>query len=125
MKSWNELSDFERRAQIALRLGWHKSKNGECWGKPHWNCKINTLRKLPGWPTDDGLAFSELWPKLLHTIDSLSLRLSPILRIPAVWNVDEEIASGDTWADAISHAFYNLVPLPKKTIAEEIKGEPI
>ena len=97
MKVWDELTDLEKRAAIARRLGWtHRAYT------PHW-------------PTNDGLAFTAVWPKLdsglligkCHDVHGLH-------RTCGLWefshNGFELMYQSTTWADVICRAAYELLP---------------
>ena len=66
MKPWNELTDLEKRETIALRLGWIYS-SGKNWIFPpnRKHIRVSSVAKLPTWPTNDGLAFVEVCPKII------------------------------------------------------------
>lgn len=109
---WAELTGLQKREAIALRLGWMWSPTTDGGMFLHFDRKSNmgcSPDMLPHWPTNDGLAFVEVWPKI-----------SPGLSLsqddggdPGVWDCVKErwIVVADTWADAICHAAYELLPL--------------
>ena len=124
-KPWSELTDLEKREQIALRLGWTLAYGRNCWrpsgcwhspiaGSPHL-----LLKDLPDWPTNDGLAFEEVWPRLCESFSVVDLNWSrheSAMRreISVITDVGETILFHEnTWADAICHAAYETLPLSK------------
>ena len=120
-KPWDELSDIEKREAIALRLGW-KVKINEGPLAP-WQSPNSEWHEEPlGWPTNNGLAFEEVWLKLLETKGELCLCLlyddvgKDILKSVANHDLDLtlfEPYQSDTWADVICHAAYELLEVPK------------
>ena len=116
MKPWDKLTDLEKREAIARRLGWeYKSKNfrvngGDILSSKFWCLLEIPHNELPGWPTNDGLAFTEVWPRIAqHGSQFLGLLGGK----PSVCEEDHGIRgviSGTTWADAICRAAYELLP---------------
>ncbi len=115
MKQWVELTDMEKRETIAKRLGW--TKLPKHWNRP--NGLSTWVTEIPDWPTNDGLAFTEVWPKVLNKDRLLSLdQVGSDSKgwEPRVVGFDLDPyevyfrAIGDTWADAICRAAYELLP---------------
>ena len=116
MKPWDELTDLDKRVAIARRLGWeYKSKNfrvngGGILSSKFWCLLEIPHNELPGWPTNDGLAFTEVWPKLDELNQCFYLGKSS--------NGEAVVASrglvpgiyAKTYADAICRAAYELLP---------------
>jgi|SRR6185503_7922577 len=114
LKPWDELSDLEKREALARRLGWTRWSDGR-WFKGQNNHTNPARGSLPDWPTNDGLAFTEVWPKIAQSIQYGQMKLwaaawegYPEL-CPTVSN-DERFYLGDTWAAAICRAAYELLP---------------
>lgn len=106
VKPWETLSDQEKREAIALRLGWKKRIEPLGVYTPEPEGYI----ELPDWPTNDGLAFTEVWPKILEEKPMAQLSI-----LEASLSVSEQEGvifwsyEGDTWADAICAAAYSLL----------------
>ena len=116
-KRWGSLTDMEKREEIARRLGWEQQYDG--WGggnsSPVWvkhsstiYPKICHIRDLPAWPTNDGLAFTEVWPRIVEIYKDAKILLwcggpavDPGGELPYIM--------AKTWADAICHAAYELL----------------
>lgn len=114
LKPWTELTNLEKREAIARRLGWVRND------RPDWDGDIqdgwyeNTTRvllihKLPDWPTNDGLAFAEVWPLIAPRCALDLTNEKPCASIINDWD-DLRAWFGDTWADAICRAAYELLP---------------
>ena len=103
LRPWDELTALEKREAIAQRLGWDGPKG-------------DAAIRLPEWPTNDGLAFTEVWPKLFEAGCEMNVSLT------ALWTnvggrgllcaVGQRKFYGRTWADAICRAAYELLPDP-------------
>lgn len=141
-KPWTDLTRLERRVKIALRLpDWRLLPIGstEYWysDKPNTGCPfvrylspkkiVHSADALPNWPTNDGLAFEEVWPKVLGQCNLSRLMFACPPTVPAVWtqyrsrphpvlrDTEEyiwEMVKGKTWAEAICHAWYKLKEVP-------------
>lgn len=117
VRPWDELSDLEKREAIAARIGWHH---------PHWveqrpdvvgEILHITLGPLPDWPSNDGVAFTEVWPKLESLAGELLLTKESGGRRRIGWNDYsgwEYITCDTTWAEAICKAAYELLPEPAR-----------
>ena len=123
MKPWDGLTDLEKREAIARRLGWQNafaSIGGVRIGYPPTPAKTLQDTVVPDWPTNDGLAFAEVWPKILqtatHDICALKLHSDPSSGNSSPSVEDEYcrcVFVGPTWADAICRAAYELLPEQK------------
>ena len=124
-KLWTELTDIEKREAISLRLGW-EFRWSDVWERQTWHHQdghIPIPQGPPDWPTNDGLAFAEVWPKILEMDDSAALvhglyhsddPAAVVTIVPGPGGSDLLLtASGETWADAICHAAYELLGAPK------------
>ena len=113
MKPWEELTPLEKQEAIAVRLGWIKLDSIY---PTLWLYHSECVEELPDWPTNDGLAFAEVWPKIVVGNSRAPLgmgisigRLPPI--VPLIYDKEfHTIRKGDTWADAICAAAYELLP---------------
>lgn len=101
LKSWTELTDLEKREAISKLLGRPVGK------------AIFTV----DWPTNDGLAFAEVMPKLWALHHDIVLEI-PGLRADDYTEKSVTLLSddndnhffiSDTWADAICRAAYELL----------------
>lgn len=130
-KPWTELTDLEKREVIALRLGaplgpcndshLFEEFNGEgvvmC-TRCQWSGNRTQLphpHTYPDWPTNDGLAFAEVWPKICALDFNAAILPSHGMTShgkPSVI-VNEESFVSDTWAAAICAAAYELLEEPK------------
>lgn len=130
VKPWTELTDLERREAIARRLGWTDPvkglwKIGPMESNGRWSHQAYS--RLKDWPTNDGLAFADVWPLLVaFTIH----HLQAICQLTAMSrdleydhhgfeatvefgrepNETHRIFYGTTWADVICRAAYELLP---------------
>lgn len=120
MKPWIELTAMEKREAIALRLGFIGPIESRIVpGKMRWRYAEETYvcGKFPkDWPTDDGLAFTEVWPLILEADTQAELRMcvrhgKPLLKARAC-HLDFH---AETWADAVCRAAYDLLPVPKES----------
>ena len=134
MKPWSELAALEKRAAIALRLGWRQLPKGslELWyagsypankeGCPFVRYlspqeRLVSAEELPNWPTNDERAFAEVWKKIQNNFIYLAVVttiLHPDKGKPSV-HTDAGMSPrwiGPTWADAICHAAYDLLEVP-------------
>src|ERR1051326_1984355 len=113
MKKWTDLTDIEKREAIARRLGW-EWVYGSTDKRTGWMVPDNPaiiVRRLPDWPTNDALAFTEVWPKILEQPHQpLVLGMGGYgvsVNCPSVHREDDYAEyhwEGNTWADAICHA---------------------
>ena len=115
-KLWTSLSDWEKRERVGLRIGWKRCGNGEGWYEP--THRRRRYLDLPPWPTDDGLAFEEVWSKIvaldLMAILQVEEGKPALLALPSDHKSVHKTWLGDTWADAICHALYDLVDMPQE-----------
>jgi hypothetical protein len=117
MKPWDELGYEQKMEAIAVRLGWTKDA-------ADWWCSPGNTRQalvLPDWHIQDGLAFLEVWPAVSKVKDNQSPYYIGVNYEgrPAVlyfyYDYDQNtdmvpIAVGDTYAEAITRAAYELLP---------------
>lgn len=121
LKLWVGLSDLEKREAIARRLGWEcrtvrraaSDVEFTTWGIPGHGHHHGF--NLPHWPTNDGLAFTEVWPRILGRYNQAMLSLAnekgPCVTIPYNgWDYHPSNFISDTWSDAICRAAYELLP---------------
>lgn len=150
MKPWSALTAVEKCEAIARRLGWtfdkvayvrvscddyhqHRehclepcSKNSDGAQERHryWRLGIKTRATLPDWPTNDGLAFAEVW-SVIQRIKGPKFSTYPALSAIAekfcvAYHHEGDtlnpqgyravLVSSNTWADAIRAAAYELLP---------------
>ncbi len=141
MKSWTELTALEKREAIALRLGWtphsytnryndnteefHRAwdhSDKKVWEDPNhpWYQikRVIDRSQFPDWPTNDGRAFEEVWPKIVGMGTRVSM-LGLLDGVPCVYSRKLSTLSwdiritGTIWADAICHAAYELLEVGK------------
>lgn len=131
LKPWTDLTDIERREAIACRIGWTFFGEGACVQHPdycqdldggissHWHNAVGHIispQALPDWPTNNNLAFVEVWPKLGS---KCMLAFSPSgSRVVYDWDKYYRDDPGPitptyTWANAICQAAYVLLPEAK------------
>lgn len=101
------------RERVALALGYYTCTYlGEIgWGR-RLPGGFEHRHDLPPWDTDDGVAFSTLWPLILErsTPGSHSdFYLTLIDGKPSVFVSDEATIQADTWALVLCEAFLALV----------------
>lgn len=123
------MTPTEMNEQVSLRLGW-SFQSGE-WGSRSLDpqgtvfatspyCDTPRAELLPDWSTDDGLAFKELWPKIVVGNDRAPLGLSlgripPI--IPLIYDKEfQPVCKAGTWAEAICLAFLSLTEVEDEKI---------
>lgn len=128
-KPWDQLTDLEKSEAIARRLGWIKGWklvprvriNGRWFDIPTWIMDHATAENphagcypgcgLPNWHIDDGLAFREVWP-MVNSSNNFELCLHVRAGKPEVYYEGskwDKAWPGETWADAICHAAYELL----------------
>ncbi len=123
---WAELTDLQKREQIALRLGWQDihllSSSQLLYGHdtpPPW---IHFSKLVPRWPTNDGLAFEEVLPLLiaecvkrkrwvLFTWVDMNDGLLEITADNSEGDSTQYRLKGVKAADAICRAAYELLPV--------------
>ena len=131
-KPWDSLTDMEKRKAIARRIGWTKGMklvprvciNGTWRDIPTWIIDHTTAERPHAgcyagygpsdWPTNDILAFTEVWSKL-NPSTNFDLCLHVRGGKPEVYYEGSRLDRawpGDTWADAICHAAYELLEEP-------------
>ena len=112
LKPWETLTDLEKREAIARRLGY---------SHPFGSAVIDPAIEDSSWPTNDGLAFEEVWPRLIGEIHDCRLwedqgetnngRLRK-LQLPYDGN-SSSVFYGFTWSEVICRAAYELLPEQK------------
>ena len=119
--NYTAATDLERNEQIALRLGWICKPQGAYkeWFTPRgesWTGQINCNypKPLPNWTTNNGLAFAELWPKIVEVRPEASLYLKRDQKDAPTVYTTQYMVTGKSWAEAICRAFIELVPLPEE-----------
>ena len=109
-KSWISLTDVEKREAIMKRLGrpWRKPTHGSC-----CTCQIcgdDRDTCICGVIEDDGLAFTEVWPKLERSGLMLAQIPSIFRRLFNEADDIECLYNSGTYADVICLAAYELLP---------------
>ena len=117
LKPWSKLEPLEKREAIAVRLGWrHTPYQPYRWWQQDWSPEANTHTELPDWPTNDGLAITEV-NRAIQMVPSIKYIgigwFSNGRRFVEVYNGSMHIFDAELLlADGLCAAAYELLPVP-------------
>lgn len=141
VKPWIELTDTEKREAIAVLLGWRFVysfvSNGWFIQTPDQACGVSPQyavtalpecankwegsehRLLGRWPTDDGQAVADVWPKIVEEYGAAGIHSSPSSHAIVLFGGSQPyhvIATSASLADAICQVAYErLRPAAQRT----------
>ena len=95
---WDELTDQKKNEAVALLLGWRLPISGK-------------IEVTPDWIHDDGLAFKDLWDKILRGVPCARLKLTnnePCLSARTI-GLEGRVFIDKTWARVLCRAAIKLL----------------